>query len=127
MSNENQLIKYTLPAAGDLSAKQYRFLAVDTNGQVDAVATQGNDPVGVLCNKPDAAGKAAEIAVYGIAKVVAAGAINPGAKVMSNNAGAAIAATSTNFVAGQYLGTSAAASGDIIPVLLRSGGRFALS
>lgn len=127
MSNENQVIKYTFEAGADLSTKQFLFVVQASDGQVDPAGTQGIDVTGVLANKPDAAGKAAEVIVYGIAKVLAGGAINPGAKVMTDNTGKAIAATSTAFSLGVHVGTSAAASGDIVPVLLRTGGHFALS
>lgn len=127
MSNENQVIKYTFEAGADLSTKQFLFVVQASDGQVDPVGTQGIDATGVLCNKPSAAGQAAEVAIYGIAKVIAGGAINPGAKVMSDNTGKAIAASSTAFALGTHVGTVAAASGDIVPVLLRSGGHFALT
>lgn len=127
MSNENSVVTVTLEAGQDLSTKQYLFHAMATDGQIDPCGTQGIDSVGVLQNKPDAAGKAAEVAVAGIAKVIAGGVINPGALVMTDNTGKAVAATSTNIALGRHVGTSAAASGDIIPVLLGSRGHFALS
>jgi ATP-dependent RNA helicase RhlE len=67
------------------------------------------------------------LGIYGVSNVVAGGAINPGAKVMSDNTGKAIAASSTGFALGKHIGLVAAASGDIIPVLLGSNGHFALS
>lgn len=127
MSNENNVIKYTMEAGQDLSTKQFLFMVMASDGQIDPVGTQGIDAIGVLCNKPDAAGKAAEVAVYGVAKVTAGGSVAAGAKVMSDNTGKAITATSTAFCLGIHVGSSTAASGDIIPVLLRTGGHFALS
>lgn len=127
MSFDINGLDYTVEAGADLSTKQYLFHVMATDGQIDPVGTQGIDANGVLQNKPDAAGKAATLRVYGVSKVVAGGAINPGAKVMSDNTGKAIAASSTGFCLGVHIGTVAAASGDVIPVLLRTGGHFALS
>lgn len=127
MSYNENMQTITLEAGADLSTKQYLFHAQATDGQIDPCGTQGIDSVGVLQNKPDAAGKAATVAVAGVTKVVAAGAINPGALVMTDNAGKAVAASSTAIALGRHVGTVAAASGDVIPVLLGSRGHFALA
>lgn len=122
MSTQEIVKSITLEAGADLSTKQYLFVNQATDGQVDPAGTQGIDVLGVLQNKPDAAGKAAEVAVLGVSKVVAGGVINPGAKVMTDNTGKAVAATGTNVVVGVHVGKAASASGDIIPVLLKQGG-----
>lgn len=127
MSYESTLTCITVQAGADLSTKQYLFHNMASDGQIDPVGTEGIDAMGVLQNDPDAAGKAATLAVAGVTKVVAAGAIDPGGKVMSDNTGKAVAASTTKIVLGRYLGTVAAASGDIIPVLLGSNGNLALS
>lgn len=57
----------TLVAAADLSAKQYYFVAVDTDGKAALTGDDGN-PIGVLQNKP-AAGEAATICVAGVTPV----------------------------------------------------------
>lgn len=119
----------TLEAGQDLSTKQFLFMVQDsTDGQVDPAGSAGVASAGVLQNKPTAAGQAASIAVLGVTKVVAGGAINPGAKVKTSNAGKAVAADSTSFALGIHIGKVAAADGDIIPVLLTlGGGHYALS
>lgn len=128
MAYEEGLRCITLEAGADLSTKQYLFMVQATDGQVDPAGTQGIDVTGVLQNKPDAAGKAATIAIEGISKVVAGGAINPGALVMTSNAGKALTAASTALAVGRHVGKVAAADGDIIPVLLIKGaGHFALA
>jgi hypothetical protein len=127
MGLENNLVSITVQAGADLSTKQYLFHVMAADGQIDPVGTQGIDADGVLQNKPSAAGQAATLGIYGVSNVVAGGAINPGAKVMSDNTGKAIAASSTGFALGKHIGLVAAASGDIVPVLLGSNGHFALS
>src|SRR5690606_25313609 len=127
MSTDNSLVCITMEAGTDLSTKQFLFMAQDTDGQIDPCGTQGIDSVGVLQNDPSAAGQAATVAIAGVSKVIAGGSINPGALVMTDNTGKAVAASSTNFALGRHIGKVAAASGDVIPVLLGSRGHFALA
>ena len=67
MAFEQSKTIITLEAAADLSAKQYYFVSVDTNGKAALTGDDGN-PIGVLQNKP-AAGQAASICVYGVTKL----------------------------------------------------------
>jgi hypothetical protein len=67
MAFEQSKTIITLEAAADLSAKQYYFVAVDTNGKAALTGDDGN-PIGVLQNTP-AAGEAASICVYGVTKL----------------------------------------------------------
>jgi len=62
----------TLPASADLSANQYRFVTVDTSGQVELTAADGN-AVGILQNTPDAQGRAASVLISGVSKLACAG------------------------------------------------------
>lgn len=119
MALDSNLVSISLPAAGDLSAAQYKFVAINSSGAVAVVGTAGNTGDGVLQNKPSASGDVSTVAVFGVSKVLAGGAINPGAQVSSSAAGKAIAATSGHRVLGRHIGTTAAADGDIIPVLLK--------
>ena len=59
----------TLPAAADLSAKQFYFVKIDTSGQAALAATTGEAVIGVLQNKPTQ-GQAAQVMVQGITKAV---------------------------------------------------------
>jgi hypothetical protein len=127
----------TLPANADLSANQYYFVKANSSGNA-VVAAAGDLVAGVLQNKPAAAGRAAAIMIDGVTKVIAGGTITPGASVESDSSGKAVAANAGTVdtsdagagadpvvggnVAGMYLGTSNAASGDLIPVLLTRGG-----
>lgn len=127
MSTYDESIKaVTLEAGSDLSAGQYKFVALASDGQVDLVAGSGARSDGVLLNKPSAAGHAATIGISGVVRVVAGtGNLTRGDLVMSDSDGTGITATSTGFVLGRALATGAA--GTKVPVLLISPAHFALS
>lgn len=117
MSLEKNLGAITVEAGGDLSAGQYLFVQLASDGQVDLVASAGGDAIGVLLNDPDAAGKAAEVQILGVAKVkVGSGGLTAGHKVQSDASGQAITAASGDHVLGRAMHT--AVEGDIASVLL---------
>jgi hypothetical protein len=119
MATESNVQSITLPAAADYSsASQFRFVNVNSSGQAVRVSSAGGDAIGVLQNKPDAAGKAATVATSGIVKVVAGGTIAAGAKVQSDASGDALTAASGDAVLGVAL--ASAVDGDVFPVLLVS-------
>jgi hypothetical protein len=117
-----QPINLSLQAGVDLSAHQYHFVALSSDGKIDPVASAGAVVHGVLQNAPDAADKIATVTTLGVTRVVAAGVINPGAFVQSNANAEAIVAASGDYVAGIYIGSAACAAGDIIPVLIGTTG-----
>lgn len=102
--------------ATTLIAKQYYFVKQHTDGTLILAAAATDKIVGVLQNKP-AVGAAALVRFGGTTKVVAGGTISVGAWVTSDSNGKAVATTTDkDFVIGKYLGTAAAASGDIIEI-----------
>jgi len=104
--------------ATTMIAKQYYIVKQHTDGTAILAAAATDKIIGVLQNKP-AVGAAALVRFLGTTKVIAGGAINPGDWVTSDGNGKAIATTTDKNVAlGTYLGTAAAASGDIIEVRL---------
>lgn len=116
MAFDNDLKCLSLPAAGDLSAAQYKIVYVNSSGQA-AVANATSHTVGVLQNDPSAAGQAATVAYAGVSKVKAGGTVAAGARVTSDANGAAVAAaTAGDAVIGVAL--NAGVSGDVIPVLI---------
>lgn len=132
MSYEETLVNITLDADASIgvftgvaglrgapanpSALQYRFVKV-TGEHKAGLATAATDvTVGVLQNKPQMPGDAATVGVQGISHVEAAGAVAAGATVTTDSVGRATASTSN--VKGIAL-HSAAAAGELIPVLLR--------
>jgi hypothetical protein len=68
MAFEQPGFKITLPAGGDLSSSQYKFVKLNTSGQAVDIAAATDIPCGVLQNKPTS-GQAAEIMVAGISKI----------------------------------------------------------
>jgi hypothetical protein len=126
----------TLEASADLSANRYQFVTVNSSGQV-AVAAAGDPAIGVLQNKPAAAGRSATVRVLGVSKVKAGAALTKGDQVASNASGKAVTATkatvntsdtgvaSDPVIASNVLGIaleSAAAADEVISVLLLHSG-----
>jgi hypothetical protein len=100
-------VTITLLAAADLSAKQFFLVKIDDANEVD-LAGDGQAAVGVLLNKPKA-GQPALVQIGGLAKVVAAGALNAPVRIMSTAAGKATTSTTGKYVVGV---TTQDASGD---------------
>lgn len=91
----------TRPAASDQSANQYRIVELDSSGNVSACNAAGELGIGVLQNKPSAAGQAAEVAVLGsVSKIVFGATVAANAKVTTDNVGRGVTAVSTNHVVG---------------------------
>lgn len=110
--------------ATTLIAKRYYAVKQHTDGTLILAAAGTDKIVGVLQNKP-AVGKAAIVRFLGTTKMVAGGTIAVGSWVTSDASGLAVATTTDkDVVIGTYLGSAAAASGDIIEVRL---GIFTLS
>lgn len=109
---------YSIEAGSDLSAAQYKFVTIASDGQID-VAGAGANVDGVLQNKPDAAGQAATVHRFGITKVVCGEAITVGTRVKSDASGRAVSASTGNGL-GKAL-TATAVAGELVTVLLESG------
>jgi hypothetical protein len=109
----SQPLKITLEAAADLSAKQYYFVKIDSNGKAAAVTAITDVPIGVLQNKPTA-GQAAEIVVVGVSKVSSDAALNEGDLIGPSGDGQAdarvIGTDITHYVGGQMLTATGAAA-----------------
>ena len=63
------------PAAADLSAAQFRIVSMDGSGQINTLANGNTPPIGILLNKPAAAGREAEVAIEGSDVKLEAGAV----------------------------------------------------
>src|SRR5690242_2744917 len=119
MAVEQKLRAITVPASADLSADQYHFVSVNSDGQL-ALTGAGAAAHGVLQDKPTAQGEAAELGVPGgVSKVVAGAAVNAGAELAADSTGRGVTATTGDFVAGIAL-EAAAAANVVISVLLTS-------
>ena len=121
--SENQTC-ITLEAAADLSAKQYYFVAVDSNGKAALTGDDGN-PIGVLQNKPTA-GQAATICVDGVTKVYVqeSDGLGAGYNVGCGSASAAKVSDTASYRLGVSL-EAASADGDIISLLFQKNGKQA--
>jgi hypothetical protein len=117
MAVEIPVLCKTFEAAGDLSTKQYYHVKLDSAGRVTVPTGVTDLCIGVLQNKPDALGKAAEVMIVGISKVSADGAITLPSLIGTSadgQADAIAAGTDTTvYVTGQAL-EAAAAAGNII-------------
>lgn len=114
---------FTLPAAADLSASQFCFVNADTTaaGSRAALPSAGGRTIGVLQNKPGAAGIAATIVNTGIVKVrVGTGGVTAGDTVQALADGKITTAVATKYAAGIALETGVA--GVLVPVLLTPSG-----
>ena len=69
-----QLAFGTLTAAADLSSKQYHFVKLASATTVNVCTATTDRAIGILQNDPES-GEVAEIAIFGISKVVADGTI----------------------------------------------------
>lgn len=116
---------YSFEANGDLSADQFLFFKIDSNGQLDRCDTQGEQAFGVLQDAPAAAGRAGALATSGIVKVVANAALAIGTNVTPATTGKAEAALTGDYIAGEVVANASAADGDVISVLLSKPGRVA--
>ncbi len=111
----------TLPAGGDLSASQFKFVKLNSSGQVVDIAAVTDTPVGVLQNAPSAAGKAAEIMVFGVSKLQGDADLAKGNQIGSSADGQAAAyaagTDTTKYVVGQVLIDNSAAAGVITALI----------
>jgi predicted RecA/RadA family phage recombinase len=97
---------------------QYRFVKITGEHRVGLSAANTDPTVGVLQNKPQATGDACTVGILGVSKVEVGAAVAAGAALMSDATGRAVTATGTNPICGYAL-HSAAAAGQVVPVLLR--------
>jgi hypothetical protein len=116
-------VDLSFKAAADLSTHQYKFMKLTADDTVGISAATTDNTVGVLQNKPDAAGKAATVRIQGKAKVVSGASITAGQEVSTNASGTAKVAVTTERVLGTC--TKGGASGDLLEIVLSvAGGRI---
>ena len=111
--------RLTLQAGEDLSSAQFHAVTLESDGQVDLYDAITDVPFGVLQNKPDAAGKGAEIVYSGRTKVAYGATVAAGAQISFNSSGKAVTfvkdTNTTTFSAGQaILGGASGETGDAI-------------
>ena len=116
MALNGEQVNITVEAGQDLSAKQYHFVTVASDGQCDPTG-DGLAGHGVLQNDPSAAGQAANVAIAGQSKVVAGGTCTAGTYVAADTNGRAVNIVSGDFALGLAL-ESATTNGQIISILV---------
>lgn len=119
MATTQEQFCITLEAGQDLSAKQFYFVTVAADGQIDPTG-DGVNATGVLQNDPAAAGRAAEVAIIGQTKVVAGGSVSAGDAVASTATGTAVTAATGDIVLGTALDD--AASGETFRIVFQPRG-----
>ncbi len=120
MAFEERLETISIEAGQDLSTKQYRFMVLATDGQIDPAGTAGLDCIGVLQDKPAAIGRAACVATGGTTKALAGATVAKGAKIATDNVGRAITAATGNYIMGTAI--TGGAVGEVISVNLEKAG-----
>jgi len=116
-------------AGADLSSGvQFRYVKLNSSGNVVVCAAATDIPIGILQNNP-ASGRAAVVMIQGVSKLVASAAIAVGAAVGTASTGKAVSLTfptsstyaaPTAYVVGRAL-SAAAADGDVITALVDAG------
>jgi hypothetical protein len=122
MATQDNMLCVSLEAGADLSTKQFYFVSLAADGQIDPTGA-GLIAQGVLQDAPAAAGRAALVAVAGKVKVVCGAAVTRGGPVASTSSGTATNATTGNIILGTALETGA--SGRIIEILFQPRGAAA--
>ena len=111
----------TYVAGSNLSAAQFKFVALAADGEVD-VAGAGARAIGVLLNQP-AAGNAATVVMTGKVLVEAGDSITAGDELAADADGNAVTATTDDIVMGYALEDGV--DGQIVAIELIQGGNAA--
>jgi len=109
----------TFIAGEDLSAAQFKFVTLESDGQVDLADSAGENAIGV-CLVGAPAGAAVTVTVSGKVMVTAGGTIAAGAAVQTDASGDALTAATGDVVMGYAL--EAAVDGQIMAIELIQGG-----
>ncbi|MFA5731857.1 MAG: hypothetical protein WC934_07620 [Acidithiobacillus sp.] len=119
MAGQSKLFSDSLLAAADLSAKQYKFVKLTDDRTVN-VCGNGEAMYGILQNDPAAAGRPAEVMVYGISNLVLGGTVTAGAYIGSDGNGDGVAVTADHAEYGA-IAREGGDDNDVISVLLIPG------
>ena len=121
MAVQNKQIVVPFIAAGDLSTKQFYFVKLSAAHTVTVCAAATDKPIGVLQNKPNAAGQEAEVCVFGWTKVSSDGSVSAGHLIGTSGDGQGDSKTpgtdTTEYICGQAL-TAGTTAGDIFEAFI---------
>ena len=86
--SQKSILTETFKGSGDLSTKQFYWVKLTANPREVIICNGVADkPIGILQNKPDADGKAAEVMVIGRTKVSSDAALNEGEAIGTSSDG----------------------------------------
>lgn len=114
--SQKPILTESFKSNADLSAKQFHWVKMTANPREVAICAATTDkPIGILLNKPDAAGKAAEVMVIGRTKVSSDVALSEGNSIGTSADGQTdvktetTAGDTTQYVTGTIIAPSGAA------------------
>ena len=113
----------TFIAGEDLSAAQFKFVTLESDGQIDLADADAENCIGV-CIVGAAAGAAATVTVSGKTMVTAGGTIDAGEAIVTDASGDAVALTDSSSATAITMGYAleAGVDGQIIAIELIQGG-----
>ena len=109
----------TFIAGEDLSSSQFKFVTLESDGEVDLADAAGENAIGVLINDP-AADEAATVVMSGKVMVTSGGTIAAGAQIQTDASGDALTAAAGDVVLGYAL--ESAVDGQVFAIELIQGG-----
>jgi hypothetical protein len=109
----------TFIAGEDLSSAQFKFVTLESDGQVDLADSAGENAIGV-CLVGGAAGAAVTVVISGSVMVTSGGTIAAGAAIQTDANGDALTAASGDVVLGYA--RESAVDGQIFEIELIQGG-----
>ena len=112
----------TFIAGEDLSSAQFKFVTLESDGQVDLADSAGENAIGV-CIVGAGAGKAVTVTVSGSVMVTAGGTIAAGAAVQTDASGDALTAATGDVIL--VYAREAGVDGQIIEIEMIQGGNVA--
>lgn len=112
----------TFVAGEDLSAAQFKFVTLESDGQVDLADSAGENAMGV-CISGATAGKAVTVCVSGSVMVEAGGAITAGDQIQTGADGTALLAATGDIILGYA--REDGVDGQIIEIEMIQGGNAA--
>ncbi len=114
-------VDITLPAGADMSSHQYKCVTLDSSGYATVSSNATAAIIGVLQNKPGAAGRAARVRISGLSLFKFGAAVVAGNMIAAMNDGTGQTTTTDgNAVVGMAL-VGVGASADISTLLVRPG------
>lgn len=119
MATVKDTIRKSYEAAADLSGDQHKFVAI--HATADTIVLAGLGARAFVLEDDPALGQAGSVALSGITKVIAAGALNAMVEITPDAAGLATTALVTHEICGLTL-TSVGAANALVQILIIANG-----